>query len=245
MKHPNAIMGVGIAASLLIFTIFSACSLAEPGTPVTTEATVGNPSDLKIYDDPELALLLSWTKGAGSTDTIVRYKRGSYPTSYNDGTLAGAPTEGSLLVTGLQAGATYRFRLWGHSGDNYSAGYAQGMRTVAAAVAGPSYQLETYYDWLRSRSFELQTVASWEGTEPRSMTVTVDKVPAMLNYGYTPTSSITSSLMVTACSGGTCVSGHRANLRWGSALALEYAGKYTIHVDSVGASWWVKLGVDP
>lgn len=83
------------------------------------EATINEPTDFKGIPDAE-EISLFWVKGAGSTNTLIRYKLGSYPTDETDGTEVYFDTETSVVHTGLTRGTTYFYKAWGESGGTYS-----------------------------------------------------------------------------------------------------------------------------
>ena len=104
-------------------------------------------------------------------------------------------------------------------------------------VHGPSV-IDVY------RYMQLKTIASWQGTSSRKMDFTVTKVPCIINYGWTATSAIRSSVTVYAFD-----KYNITPLPWESrtgigTMELDAAGKYTIQVDAVGAQWWLKIGVE-
>lgn len=101
----------------------------------TTESSVSNPSDLRAYPSAT-SVSLTWAKGAGATNSILRYKIGSYPADETDGTLVYNGTSASTSHTGLERGKTYYYAVWGESGGVYSTGNSETMATTLAAEAG-------------------------------------------------------------------------------------------------------------
>jgi len=99
----------------------------------TTLSSIQPPGNVTAYAE-ETSIVLSWTMGAGSTKTLIRYKKGGYPTSTTDGSLMGNVTGGSAEHTGLESGATYYYSLWGVSGNLTSATYATVMSTTISGV---------------------------------------------------------------------------------------------------------------
>lgn len=64
---------------------------------------------------------LTWTKGAGSTYTVIRRATGSYPTGPGDGVDVYSGVGSTTSSTGLSAGTTYYYRAWARDGSaNYS-----------------------------------------------------------------------------------------------------------------------------
>ena len=97
----------------------------------TTTNGVSPPTDLKAYPSGT-SVSLSWVKGAGATETMIRIKTGSYPTSETDGQLVGVTTGNTLIHSDLELGTTYYYAAWGKSGDLYSDTSATVMITTSA-----------------------------------------------------------------------------------------------------------------
>ena len=66
-------------------------------------------------------IALSWGKADGATNTLIRYRTDTYPTTTADGTLVYNNTGVSYTHTGLTGGVTYFYSAWGESGGVYSA----------------------------------------------------------------------------------------------------------------------------
>ncbi len=98
----------------------------------TVSGVTANPSNTSMQ--------LHWTKASGSTNTSVQYRIDTYPTSYSDASnsMGYNGTAVDCTITGLTAGQTYFFALWGfNSIANYSASSANiVMTTLAYAVPG-------------------------------------------------------------------------------------------------------------
>lgn len=125
------------------------------------------------------------------------------------------------------------------------------LKSQAASVIAPStssWVMETYAvdnggaHW----SENLYTIQSWSGTNDVVLSFSSNETPMVINYGYTPTSNIASSLQV-AYQGG--------NNGWpvGSVLwsgidlsgqIIEGTGEYKIQVTASGCNWWIKIGVE-
>lgn len=102
----------------------------------TTEAGVADPTDLRAFPQAT-SVSLTWVKGAGSTNSLVRYGTDTYPTSITEGFQVYLGTSSSTTHTGLTAGTTYYYSVWGESGGTYSSSYATAMTTTSAmGVAG-------------------------------------------------------------------------------------------------------------
>lgn len=112
----------------------------------------------------------------------------------------------------------------------------------------PSPTIETYLVHGASmidvfRYMQLKTIASWQGTSSKTISFTATQVPCIINYGWTATSAISSSVYVLACDkNNICPLPFGKKGIW--TIELDTAGKYTIQVDAVGAQWWVKIGVE-
>jgi len=102
--------------------------------------TVGDPSDLRAYPSAT-SVSLSWVKGDGATESIVRRKTGSYPATYTDGQPVYLGTSASCNDTGLDRGQTYYYSVWAVSGTYYSVGSSDVMTTtLASGVGGESLE---------------------------------------------------------------------------------------------------------
>jgi hypothetical protein len=97
-----------------------------------TTSGVTDPSLLKAVPSAT-SMSLTWTKGEGTTDSVVRCRMDTYPTSYTDGQSVYQGTSSSYNFTGLTPGTTYYIRVWGKSGAYYSSGYAQVLATTSGA----------------------------------------------------------------------------------------------------------------
>jgi hypothetical protein len=93
---------------------------------------------------------------------------------------------------------------------------------------------------------QLKTIASWQGTSSQTKDFTVTQVPCIINYGWQATSQISSSVNVNAWDSHNM--SPYPKLCWGESaktMELDAVGKYRIEITSVGAQWWVKIGVEP
>jgi hypothetical protein len=97
----------------------------------TTLTGVNKPTDFKAVPTAN-EVSLSWVKGVGSTETLIRYKLGTYPTSKTDGSLAYLGSETATLHSDLLPGTTYYYIAWGKSGTTYSTDNATLMATTLA-----------------------------------------------------------------------------------------------------------------
>ena len=99
-----------------------------------TTASPDDPTDLRAYPS-SVSVSLTWAKGAGAANSIVRYRVDTYPTTYTDGFLVYDGTSASCTHTGLKVGTVYYYAVWGYSGAFYSSGSAEAMTTTFAAEA--------------------------------------------------------------------------------------------------------------
>ena len=106
----------------------------------TTSSGVNEPTSLKGIPTAT-TINLSWVKGSGSSNTLVRYKLNTYPGSTTDGTLAYFDDKTSVEVTGLSPGTTYYFKAWGESGSVYSTDNTTVLVTCTAATIEDSDDL--------------------------------------------------------------------------------------------------------
>ena len=101
----------------------------------TTSATSDGPLSLYAYPDATY-IDLSWLKGVGAVNTLVRYNVGSYPSSTADGNLVYSGPASAYTHTGLTSGTTYYYRSWSDDGLGvYSANYSSVMCTTLAGSA--------------------------------------------------------------------------------------------------------------
>lgn len=98
--------------------------------------TLSPPSNLTVIPDSSTSIAVSWTKGEGSTHTMLRYSTDAYPETYEDGDEAYFDIGSSVVVKNLEPGTTYYFRAWGWAGGLYSDLYVQGWGTTLGGGAG-------------------------------------------------------------------------------------------------------------
>jgi len=106
----------------------------------TTQANVSGASSLTASDVQDTSMLLKWTKGAGSTNTSVQYRIGTYPATYNDAsnTIAYNGTASEYRLTGLVAGQTYYFSAWAFNAAGTYNTTAANLAMTTQAFAVPS-----------------------------------------------------------------------------------------------------------
>jgi hypothetical protein len=111
----------------------------------------------------------------------------------------------------------------------------------------PTPNTESYlvhpYDY--NKYMQLKTVASWQGTTSKKMKFTVTQVPCIINYGWSPTSAISSYVVVYAWDKDNVSPSAIPDQGEGIwMIELDKEGTYTVEVEAVGAAWWLKMGVE-
>lgn len=106
-----------------------------------TEATLSAPTNFIGYPEAT-SISLSWSKGVGSTNTLIRYGTSAYPGSITAGTYAYSGPSSTYTVEGLTAGTTYYFSAWGESGGNYSASYATLLMTTSGSAGDDTEDID-------------------------------------------------------------------------------------------------------
>lgn len=118
---------------------FRARAVNSGGTGTGSELSFSTkpeaPTSLDAKDPTSSSIDLTWTKGTGAENTIVRRKTGSYPTSYTDGvgvySGTGTGTTDDNDGNGLKAGTQYFYRAWAWDEDGkYSDGYSEDSETT-------------------------------------------------------------------------------------------------------------------
>jgi hypothetical protein len=102
--------------------------LTKPEAPAVFTAATFNSTQID----------LSWTKGTGANNTMVRGKLGSYPTSVSDGYQVYFNTGTTASDTGLTPSTTYYYRAWSevtNGSQQWSDAYLQSSAATSAAGA--------------------------------------------------------------------------------------------------------------
>lgn len=117
---------------------------------VTFVTKPNEPSSLLATPISESQINLTWTKGEGAEKTMVRYKKGSYPTSRSDGTQVYFDTGTSYSHTSLDADETYYYRAWSYTTDapnsGYSDNYSEDYASTASAIVVPTVTTQAVTD---------------------------------------------------------------------------------------------------
>jgi hypothetical protein len=134
----------------------------------TTEVGIDEPSTLKGVPTAT-AVSLTWEKGDGATNTLIRGKTGGYPTGTADGTSVYFDDETSYKHTGLDPGTTWYYMAWGESGGAYSAGNTTLMVTTLAgrstegmfgSMSTPSWWFNAP-DYTKMNNFPFYPFVNW------------------------------------------------------------------------------------
>lgn len=118
-----------IIASVLALVMILCIAIPVFAIPANVTGFVANPSSTYI--------VLSWLPATGATSYLVRYRTDTFPTGTADGTLVYSSNQTMVTLSGLTAGRTYYFSLWGYDGVSYSSN-ATNLASTTLAVAIPS-----------------------------------------------------------------------------------------------------------
>jgi outer membrane protein assembly factor BamB len=101
--------------------------LTKPDPPVETTFIATAISDTQIN--------LTWTKGEGALNTVIRRKTGDYPADRNDGDPVYFDTGTSCADTGLTPETQYCYRAWSQvtGSEQWSDGYRDATATTASS----------------------------------------------------------------------------------------------------------------
>lgn len=113
----------------LIIALIGILAISIPVFAVPSNVTgfTANPSNTSI--------ILSWQPATGATSYNVRYRTDTYPTSPANGTLIASTTNTMVTLSGLNAGETYYFSVWGYDGVSYSpVGTTTASTTLAVTI---------------------------------------------------------------------------------------------------------------
>lgn len=101
----------------------------------TTEATVVAPTNFRAVPY-STSVELSWIKGSGAAQTMIRYSFDAYPADETDGIQLYEGARSSYTHTGLSPGTTIYYTAFSESGGEYSSGTDVMITTLAAGAAG-------------------------------------------------------------------------------------------------------------
>jgi len=110
------------------------------GTNVGLELTFETPMTLSaptnfLGNPKATSITLVWSKGAGSTNTLVRYSQTDYPGVITDGKEAYFGSGNTYTLEELSSGKNYYFTAWGEDGGDYSSDFATFIMTTSATSA--------------------------------------------------------------------------------------------------------------
>ena len=109
----------------------------------TTKSNIMPPASLTAFPS-STTISLTWTKGSGSTYSLLRYSPAEYPATTTSGSMGYLGTGNSVRITGLTPGTTYYWSAWGMSGGTYSDNYTTTLCTTLAYddAAGSDVDIE-------------------------------------------------------------------------------------------------------
>jgi len=105
------------------------------------------------------------------------------------------------------------------------------------------YPSETYrtVDFSGPKTLTLKTIQKLEGVDSDQVQLTVDCVPCVINYGYEMVGEGVHKMFVSVYKAD---QSNTQVTNWGTDwVAIEDKGDYTIKIDTAGAKWWLKIGV--
>ena len=119
---------------------FRVMATNDIGTNVGLELTFETPMTLSaptnfLANPTDTSITLVWSKGAGSTNTLVRYSQTDYPETITDGTEAYFGPGNTYTLEDLSTGKNYYFAAWGEDGGDYSSDFATLIMTTSATSA--------------------------------------------------------------------------------------------------------------
>jgi len=100
----------------------------------TTYPAITEPTNFTGYPT-STTISLSWEKGAGAANTMVRGQVGDYPVNYSSGEQVYASTMATTMHSGLTPGTTYYYRSWSFDAIGYSDNYTDFLMTTTAYSA--------------------------------------------------------------------------------------------------------------
>ncbi len=101
----------------------------------TTEAAIAVCTNFKALPKAT-SVSLSWVKGTGASQTLVRYSFETYPADEAEGTQLYLGTGSSTIHANLEPGTTIYYTAWGESDEAYSAGVDLLTTTLAGSITG-------------------------------------------------------------------------------------------------------------
>lgn len=133
------------------------------------ESGVDDPTNLTAIPSAT-SISLTWNKGLGASNTMVRYLGSGYPTMAT-GILAYSGTGSSYIITGLIPGTTYYISAGGFTGAVPSAGYDTAVATTTTTTENITVIDPAYYvtptqwfqapDYTKMSKFPLYDLINW------------------------------------------------------------------------------------
>lgn len=91
------------------------------------------------------------------------------------------------------------------------------------------------------KTMALKTIQNWQGTESKTAQFTVDCVPCVINYGYTPVGTGEHKMLVSVYKAD---QSKTQVTNWGvDWVVIDEKDDYTLQIDASGVEWWLKIGV--
>lgn len=143
-----------------------------------TELTLSPPTNMIGYPESE-SISLAWSKGTGSTNTLLRYGTTTFPATTSTGIYAYLGTGSSYTIEDLESGQTYYISAWGESGGNYSSTYSTIMMTTSATSGTSTDDIDVPTQ--PSRWFSAPDYTSMDG-----LLVVYDAINSAADSGHIP-----------------------------------------------------------
>ncbi|WP_412732660.1 glycine-rich domain-containing protein [Minisyncoccus archaeiphilus] len=99
-----------------------------------TLSNMATPTNLSFPTVAYNSIILNWTPGTGSTDTLIVRKQGSIPTSRTDGTTIYEDNGNAFIDTGLTTDTQYCYALYGTDGTEYTEALTGCVTTISTGV---------------------------------------------------------------------------------------------------------------
>lgn len=188
----------------------------------TTVALVGNIAQFVGYPDDD-NISLNWLKATGATNTLIRYRLDTYPTTTADGTQIYNGTGVTYAHTGLTGGTTYYYAAWGESGGVYSVNAKYLVMTTTSSSSSDVLPAGT-------------TPSGWMQAPDETFLANLQPFYSVINgladtWGMPRGNAwlVLSLLFVMVCGVGLYIRFHAASFSL-FAMALVIAGFVTLHI---------------
>ncbi|BFT95235.1 hypothetical protein MNSC_12430 [Minisyncoccus archaeophilus] len=104
-----------------------------------TLSNMATPTNLSFPTVAYNSIILNWTPGTGSTNTLIVRKQGSIPTSRTDGTTIYEDNGNAFIDTGLTDNTEYCYALYATDGTEYTEALTGCQTTQNAWISGYQY----------------------------------------------------------------------------------------------------------